>query len=186
VLDEFRSESAFLNKVLTAGNSIELFCKLDGVELSFEIEIMAIDTQNRAQLIYTSLPDKLKRYQKREMLRVPLISETEGHVTFFRAEGKACTGILHDLSGNGFGGLVASDEQIVLGDKFSALLELGFYAPISTEVEICFIGNETDKKYRRFGAHFITLNPDDRRLINKTIAEIQRKLIRKGVKPHTL
>ena len=115
----------------------------------------------------------------------PNLLAVEGQVTIFREEGAAAIGKLQDLSATGFGGIITNEIPLETNRSYPCYLEIGFMAPISATIEIRFMGHEGHQKQKRFGANFISINIEERQIIERTVIDIQRQLIRKGLKPNT-
>lgn len=179
VLDAFNADQS-IN--IMKGSRLTVMAKNQGIDNQFEVEILKIETRGNLDCYHTPLPSELRYYQQRETHRVPVIQSLEGKVTIFREEGAAAIGELQNLSASGFGGTILNEISLEDGREYPCYLEIGFMPPINATIEIKFLGLEDQHKHKRFGANFRSINLDDRQSVEKAIQEIQRQIIRKGVK----
>lgn len=173
-LDELNSESA--HRALLHSRNVRFDCRLHGMELQFDAQLLSTDTDKGPAQYKMALPRYLTRLQRRESFRLRLNSGLAVPLSIPSLDGESVYGEAFDLSATGIGALlhtryVPSRGQVLTGVGLS----LPRAKPLKAKLEIRFARQNSAQHMLRIGARFVDLDRQQERQIAQFLAEQQRK-----------
>lgn len=159
--------------------SIQLSGILEGVELAFDLDLIAQRSQAGIAYYQVAIPESLTYLQRRDEYRVPLTGMPQFLGYLGEQTQQQFTGYATDLSQHGIGVELAGLETIQRGDELSACqLLLTDDEKLSFSLEVRFAQQATQRRTTHIGGRFIGLSVPDITRLAKLICQMERKLVK--------
>ena len=127
-----------------------------------------------------ALPARVQYHQRRAFYRVRIGMGLAIPVLIGGGDLPLWQGRLHDLSVGGIGARLERDARFSVGDTLSScVIQFPRGTAVSSGLEIRFSKLDENYKQLHIGGRFIDLNSQQRKLIERSVAELERELIRK-------
>lgn len=158
-----------------------------GARVIFRARLLDIGEDNGLPYYKITFPTEIRRSQRRSAYRVPLEKTRRLLTSLPRAGSEPLVGQLEDISAQGIS-LRCADRSVLLLAQNQRIPKCIIQLPrleLSCTLQIRHIKNAAKSNTFLVGGRFMDLNIPQQRLLEKTIAELQREVVRthKRVRP---
>lgn len=178
LLDELMPNTG--HKRLLEARALKVACKLDGVDVRFEVTLDRVDEKDELLTYYMDLPASVEYRQRRREYRIQIPLSMKLNVFVDNQTDSPIEGELHDIS-NGGAGLIFPKMDVALesGSIYESAIELPDGDCLFCSIEIRYSKNIQTRNRQLCGAQFMDLYTPQKRLIGRTIVELEREFLRK-------
>lgn len=182
VIDGLRPASG--NDRLLEARRLSVMGAMGGQEILFASRLVNSSQGAERLLLRISFPEWLRYLQQRGCHRVPVGSTVDaGLVLYDDGFERQVVGKLEDLSEEGLGVSFPEHLSVDVGDAAYPIILRLPDGDLITDVELRFKGQIEICRQTRVGARFVSLEPKQRAMIRRFVADLQRRMIR--VRTHT-
>lgn len=165
---------------LEPGNEIHVTANLQGIDIRFQCQFEAFVDYEGDIALRVAWPQALKYLERRSDYRVRISAEHAG-LELTRDEGEeerqAIDGQIIDLSLGGFGALVEDSPILEKGEVLDCTLEFR-EQELTVKAEIRRKSSRSTRGECHIGARFARLDPRQKRLLERIVAQLERRAIR--------
>ena len=176
VLDALTSADA--KATLKAKSKISVSTLLDDLQLAFATTVVKVCSHDGSASIHIARPECVYYAQHRGEHRVPVPMTWSISATIILDPDHCISAVVHDLPPSGFSARLDAPLPDIfdqIDGPMNFYLALGPDRLIEGELEICYVETPEIGKFRRIGAHIVTISPRDQRIIDQCVAEIDRQ-----------
>ncbi|MBL4712836.1 MAG: flagellar brake protein [Gammaproteobacteria bacterium] len=154
--------------------------KIDGVDIKFSTTLSRVDVQKNITTYYMRLPTKLNYQQRRVAYRVRIPLSKTLHILIDNGSNRPTVAELHDLSHGGAGKIIPEGKNIFkVGEYYECVIELPCGEWLICTVQVRYMKDIPSKKRQMIGTQFIDLLPVQKRLISRSISQLELEEIKK-------
>lgn len=177
-LDELKPREG--DQIVNLRGGFQVSGQIDGAGLEFPVEVRERQVDRGMAYYLAGLPEAVHYRQRRKAFRVEVPAHPPLKVSLTDAEGHWFEAKALDLSITGVGFQLPKNKATALpiGTRCDCRIELP-EEPVETVVDIRFNRPEKGGRRARLGAHFIHLHPASRRRIERHVALLQRKQLKR-------
>lgn len=172
------------NLIVQEANAINIDADIMGARVEFMLEKLELDSYDAGPAFIASLPELLKKFQRREFFRISVPLEPTFWCHTHWPDGKAVRFRLQDLSLGGIAVLADKPlpESVSSGDTVKKMrVELGQYGQFELDAQLLHVGeyssvnrkNET-RTLPRLSFRFNNMNPVQERQLQQVIFALER------------
>ena len=177
LLDELNATEG--HKRLEEVSKLTVRCLCEGVHLSFACDIEVVSRPGGA-IYKTAIPSSIRYMQRGAAYRVRVALSMEIPVFVPLENGAILEGRLYDLSTLGIGVRIDNQPEIRKDQSFAdCRICFPNGQELKTEIEVRHVLEDTDHKPVRFGARFVSLEPDQKHAIRHMVTHLEREWLRK-------
>ncbi len=169
-------------KVPLVNSKLRIDTQLNGIELGFGVEILAIAEQEGVEYYKVSYPSSLFYYQRRASFRVGVGISTSIPVALSTLEDVLLHAELRDISLGGISARINTPMpgNIEVGDEIpTCIIHTPEGKKVVCSLEVSRIETHDTSQSVRVGARFIQLSASDRHELSRFIAKLERENIKK-------
>ncbi|XOV88270.1 MAG: flagellar brake protein [Pseudomonadota bacterium] len=161
-----------------AGSVFSARSRVKGIPVSFSSRVMRIGANRAGKFLECSLPEYLRYAQKRTSYRLSLPSSLRPQL-FFRVGEEELEATVRDISEGGAKVLLKGEHPLALGEETSECeLLLDESSVLTTNARICHLRTDARRQISEIGLQFMTLQPQERRLLRDWIFKFERQRLR--------
>ena len=177
-LDELNPRAG--HELVCQTGRLRVHCQCQGVELGFSCGVEVRQGQSGISFYRAVLPDSIDYMQRRSSYRVRVGHDLAVPVRLPRDDAEESTdGELFDLSMGGLGAVLDSAVSLELGQIVSCILQLPKGETLRADIEIRFVRVDPAKSNQRIGASFRNLEPGQKQLVRRFVAQLEREMLRR-------
>lgn len=178
LLDELNPRQG--HELVCQTGQLRVHCQCQGVELSFDCDVEVHPARSGISFYRAALPEAIDYLQRRSSFRVrvsvdlavPVRLPLDKTTTAVEAE-------LYDLSLGGLGATLDSAVELKLGQVLPCVIQLPKGEALDATIEIRFIRVDAAKSTQRIGASFRNLEPVQKQLVRRFVAQLEREMLRR-------
>lgn len=180
VLDELYPEDG--NKFLDIGKNLSLQTQYQGAMLQFKTMIEAINKDDDGAYYKIPIPKSVDFRQRRSTHRVFVGIDETVPISLVTEENVMISAELRDISLGGLSIRIDEPAHVSLVEGVDipiCLISASELIKIKTSIILLHVEKAREKGALRIGAAFTSMSNMDRRLLEKFIAELERKMIKR-------
>lgn len=179
VMDELNPAAG--HKLLLRSRELRVVTRLDGVDISFRTHLEAANESGGIATYDLPFPETIRYHHRRQAFRATVDLAEHVAVYLDTPDGGLMPGALRDLSVGGLGAdlLRRPVTPIERGQHLNTCtIHLPESEPVSSALEVRFVGRVPQSSHLRVGGRFLDLEPDGQRRIRRFVAELDRKRVK--------
>ena len=164
------------------GQKLIIDAQLEGIEVGFTVEVLAVAEQEGVEYYKVSNPSSLFYYQRRASFRVGVGISTSIPVALSTINDVLLHAELRDVSLGGISARINTPiaGNVSIGDEIpTCIIHTPENKKIVCSLEIARMETHETSQSVRFGARFIQLSGSDRHELSRFIAKLERDNIKK-------
>ena len=168
------------------GLALHVESSLDGIAISFECQVLTIESDHKGVFYRVSLPNRVARRQRRQSHRVSTAGRRLNAV-LQAVDGTSVSGEVVDISADGLAVRLPVSEAAVLGDVRSELdchLLISDEETLEVQFGICRIIELGGRRHVVIAGRVLNPTPPISRRMGKLVADFERDLARTRPRGH--